>query len=300
MSVFRDILDSDVREDYVSRLTHESEGFPALESWFSRMVRHDLLTHEEEIDIAKRVENGDESALDQMIRSNFRLVVSVATKYQGYSVPLEDLIQEGNIGLVKAAKKFDYRKNFRFSTYAVWWIRQSIMRSLDNYSRSIRLPSHVVAKIHKLELAYTDLSGRLGRIPTVDELSNELNLDYEEIVNIWSHRFDVISLETSFNYGDRTNTIADVVEDMNSNLENSIIMDMENHDLVGQLLGKLKNREREVLKMRYGLENREAMTLHEIGKKFQVTRERIRQLEIEAISYLKRFYDENGDFRGQF
>ena len=280
MSVFRDILDSDVREDYVSRLTHESEGSSALESWFSRMVRHDLLTHEEEIDIAKRVENGDESALDQMIRSNFRLVVSVATKYQGYSVPLEDLIQEGNIGLVKAAKKFDYRKNFRFSTYAVWWIRQSIMRSLDNYSRSIRLPSHVVAKIHKLELAYTDLSGRLGRIPTVDELSNELNLDYEEIVNIWSHRFDVISLETSFNYGDRTNTIADVVEDMNSNLENSIIMDMENYDLVDQLLGKLKNREREVLKMRYGLENREAMTLHEIGKKFQVTRERIRQLEI--------------------
>ena len=137
-----------------------------------------------------------------------------------------------------------------------------------------------MAKIHKLELAYTDLSGRLGRIPTVDELSNELNLDYEEIVNIWSHRFDVISLETSFNYGDRINTIADVVEDMNSNLENSIIMDMENHDLMGQLLGKLKNREREVLKMRYGLENREAMTLHEIGKKFQVTRERIRQLEI--------------------
>ena len=111
----------------------KSEGSSALESWFSRMVRHSLLTHEEEIDIAKRIENGDESALNQMIRSNFRLVVSVATKYQGYSVPLEDLIQEGNLGLVKAAKKFDYRKNFRFSTYAVWWIRQSIMRSLDNY-----------------------------------------------------------------------------------------------------------------------------------------------------------------------
>ena len=299
MSAFLDIGDGDIIEGYAPALIHESDDSSALSYWLSRMARHGLLTHGEEIELAKRIENGDESALNQMIRSNLRLVVSVATKYQGYNVPLEDLIQEGNLGLIKAARKFDYRKNFRFSTYAIWWIRQGVMRSLDNYSRPIRLPSHVVARIHKLESVYMDLSRNLGRAPTVDELSSKLNIDYEEIVNIWSHRLDVVSLETTFKHGDRTNTIADVIEDMDANLENGIIADMENHDLVNQLLGKLKRREREILKMRYGLENEEAMTLREVGAKLQVTRERIRQLELEAINHLQKFYDKNGDFCDQ-
>ena len=299
MSAFSDIVDGDIIEDYAPPPIHESDDCSALSYWLSRMARHSLLTHGEEIELAKRIENGDESALNQMIRSNLRLVVSVATKYQGYNVPLEDLIQEGNLGLIKAAKKFDYRKNFKFSTYAIWWIRQGVMRSLDNYSRAIRLPSHVVARIHKLESVYTNLSRNLGRPPTADELSSNLNIDYEEIVNIWSHRVNVISLETTFQHGDRTSTIADMIEDMNSNLENGIIADMENHDLVNQLLGKLKKREREILKMRYGLENEEAMTLREVGEKLQVTRERIRQLEIEAINHLQKFYDKNGDFCDQ-
>ena len=279
--------------------SHESDGSSALGYWLSHMVQHELLTHEEEIGFAKRIEKGDESALNQLIRSNLRLVVSIAIKYKGYNVPLEDLIQEGNLGLMKAAQKFNYRKNFRFSTYAIWWIRQRVMRSLDNYSRSIRLPSHIVAKIHKLESTYIALGVSLGRTPTADELSNELNLDSEEILTIWSHRVDVISLEMAFRDGDRTKTVAEGIEDIGSNLENGIIADMENHDLVTQLLGKLKSREREVLKMRYGLENGEEMTLREIGEKFQVTRERIRQLEIEAISHLQKFYDKDGDFCGR-
>ncbi|MEE3194805.1 MAG: sigma-70 family RNA polymerase sigma factor, partial [Candidatus Poribacteria bacterium] len=155
------------------------------------------------------------------------------------------------------------------------------------------------ARIHKLESVYMNLSRNLGRAPTVDELSSKLNIDYEEIVNIWSYRVNVISLETTFQHGDRTSTIADMIEDMDSNLENGIIADMENHDLVNQLLGKLKKREREILKMRYGLENEEAMTLREVGEKLQVTRERIRQLEIEAINHLQKFYDKNGDFCDQ-
>ena len=299
MPAFSDIVDGDIIEDYAPPPIYESDDCSALSYWLSRMARHSLLTHREEIELAKRIENGDESALDQMIRSNLRLVVSVATKYQGYNVPLEDLIQEGNLGLIKAARKFDYRRNFRFSTYAIWWIRQGVMRSLDNYSRPIRLPSHVVARIHKLESVYMNLSRNLGRVPTADELSSKLNIDYEEIVKIWSHRFDVVSLETMFKHGDRTSSIADVIEDMNSNLENGIIADMENHDLVNQLLGKLKKREREILKMRYGLENEDAMTLREVGEKLKVTRERIRQLEIEAINHLQKFYDKNGDFCDQ-
>ena len=294
MSAVLDVVDN--VESYAPPLTCEFDSLSALGYWLSHMARHSLLAHKEEIELAKRIEDGDQSALNHMIRSNLRLVVSVATKYQGYNVPLEDLIQEGNLGLMKAAKKFDYRKNFRFSTYAIWWIRQGVIRSLDNYSRSIRLPSHVVVRIHKLELAYAELSRNLGRIPTMDELSDELDLDYRTVINIWSHRFDVISLESTLKDEGRTNTIADVIEDMDSNLENGIIADMENHDLVNQLLGKLKSREREVLKMRYGLGNKEAMTLREVGEKLQVTRERIRQLEIEAISHLQRFYDKNGDF----
>ena len=296
MSVVLDVVDNDTIESHVPPLTCEFDSFSALGYWLSHMARHSLLTHKEEIELAKRIENGDESALNHMIRSNLRLVVSVATKYQGHNMPLEDLVQEGNLGLMKAAKKFDYRKNFRFSTYAIWWIRQGVIRSLDNYSRSIRLPSHVVVRIHKLELAYAGLSRNLGRIPTIDELSDELDLDYQEIINLWSHRFDVISLESTLKDEGRTNTVADVIEDVDSNLENGIIADMENHDLVNQLLGKLKSREREVLEMRYGLGSEEAMTLREIGEKLQVTRERIRQLEVEAIGHLQKFYDKNGDF----
>ena len=283
-------------------LAPSNEGKPtlqidALSSWLRTVSQHGLLSREQEIGLAKRIEQGDESARDELVQANLRLVVSVATKYQGHNVPLEDLIQEGNIGLMKAASKFDYRKGFKFSTYAIWWIRQAIMRTLDNCSRSIRLPSYIVAKASKFDSTYARLSQNLHREPTIEELSEALELTGKQIEEILALNSDTISLELPLNDEKNVTTLADWVEDPYSNPEIGSIADLVEQDLVNTLLSKLKAREREVLRMRFGLEDGDEKTLREIGEKLDVTRERIRQLEIEAIDRLKRLYDETGELR---
>jgi RNA polymerase primary sigma factor len=269
----------------------------ALSSWLHTVSQHGLLSREQEVKLAKRIERGDERARDELVQANLRLVVSVATKYQGHNVPLEDLIQEGNIGLMRATSKFDYRKGFKFSTYAIWWIRQAIMRTLDNCSRSIRLPSYIVAKVSKFDSAYAHLSQDLHREPTIEELSEALELTDKQIEEILALNSDTISLELPLNDEKSAMTLSDLVEDPQANPEVGSIVDLVEQDLVNTLLSKLKMREQEVLKMRFGLEDGEEKTLREIGEKLDVTRERIRQLEIEAIDRLKRLYDETGEFR---
>ena len=269
----------------------------ALSTWLQTVSRHGLLSREQEIELAKRIEQNDESARDELVQANLRLVVSVAMKYQGHNVPLEDLIQEGNIGLMRAATKFDYRKGFKFSTYAIWWIRQAIMRTLDNCSRSIRLPSYVVAKANKLDSLYAHLSQTLHREPTIEELSEVLELTDKQIEDLLVLNSGTVSLELPLNDEKNATTLSDLIEDPKTNPEAGPIANLVKKDLVDTLLSKLKAREREVIKMRFGLEDGEEKTLREIGEKMEVTRERIRQLEIEAIARIKRLYDEAGELR---
>lgn len=269
----------------------------ALSTWLQTVSQHGLLSREEEIELAKRIEQNDESARDELVQANLRLVVSVAMKYRGHNVPLEDLIQEGNIGLMRAASKFDYRKGFKFSTYAIWWIRQAIMRTLDNCSRSIRLPSYVVAKASKFDSAYAHLSQTLHREPTIEELSDALELSDKQIEDLLLLNSGTVSLELPLNDEKNATTLSDLIEDPQANPEAGPIAALVEENLVDALLSKLKEREREVIKMRFGLEDGEEKTLREIGEKMDVTRERIRQLEIEAIARIKRLYDEAGELR---
>ena len=269
----------------------------ALSTWLQTVSQHGLLSREEEIVLAKRIEQNDEGARDELVQANLRLVVSVALKYRGHNVPLEDLIQEGNIGLMRAASKFDYRKGFKFSTYAIWWIRQAIMRTLDNCSRSIRLPSYIVAKVTKFDAAYAHLNQTLRREPTIEELSEVLELTDEQIEDLLLLNSGTVSLELPLNDEKNATTLSDLIEDPQANPEAGPIADLVEENLVDTLLSKLKAREREVIKMRFGLEDGEEKTLREIGEKMDVTRERIRQLEIEAIARIKRLYDEAGELR---
>jgi RNA polymerase primary sigma factor len=267
----------------------------ALSSWLRNVSDHSILSREEEIVLAKRIEAGDESARDELIGANLRLVVSVAAKYRGRNVPLEDLIQEGNIGLMKAVNKFDYRRGFKFSTYAIWWIKQGIMRTLDNCSRSIRLPSYIVAKVNKFESTYVHLSQDLQRAPTLEELAEALELTDKQVEEILTLNTDTVPLELPLSDEKGATTLGELVEDAFANPESGSILELIEQDLVNELLSKLKSREREVIKMRYGLGGSEAKTLREIGEKMNVTRERIRQLETEAIARLQRMYDEMGE-----
>ncbi len=299
-----ELLDDEIPEsqDNIEYLLREEDNSKpvqtdALSSWLRQVAHHSLLTREEEIALAKRIENGDESACDELVQANMRLVVSVASKYQGRNVPLEDLIQEGNIGVMRAAKKFDYRKGFKFSTYAIWWIKQAIRRTLDNCSRSIRLPSYIVAKVNRFDSTYARLCQELQREPKIGELAEALELTESQVKEILALNSDTISMETPLSDEKTAATLGDLVEDTSENPEAGPIADMIEQDLVEQLLGKLSAREQQVLSMRYGLEGGNERTLREIGEKLNVTRERIRQLEIEAIHRLKRFYDEMGEFR---
>ena len=299
-----ELLDDEIPEsqDNIEYLIREEDNSKpvqtdALSSWLRQVAHHSLLTREEEIALAKRIENGDESACDELVQANMRLVVSVASKYQGRNVPLEDLIQEGNIGVMRAAKKFDYRKGFKFSTYAIWWIKQAIRRTLDNCSRSIRLPSYIVAKVNRFDSTYARLCQELQREPKIGELAEALELTESQVKEILALNSDTISMETPLSDEKTAATLGDLVEDTSANPEAGPIADMIEQDLVEQLLGKLSAREQQVLSMRYGLEGGNERTLREIGEKLNVTRERIRQLEIEAIHRLRRFYDEMGEFR---
>ena len=271
----------------------------ALTSWLRSVAGHRLLSREEEVELAKRIEEGDTQARDELVQANLRLVISIAVKYQGHNVPLEDLIQEGNIGLIKAAGKFDYRKGFKFSTYAIWWIKQAIMRTLDNFSRSIRLPSYIVAKMNKFDSIYATLCQELQREPRREEIAEALDLTVNQVEEILTFNADTISMDLPLSDERSASTLGDLVEDPTTGGEDGPIAELINEDLIAQFLKKLPEREQKVLKMRFGLEDGERKTLREIGDALDVTRERIRQLEIYAIKQLRTLYNEMGEFRSE-
>ena len=267
----------------------------ALTYWLRMVTKHTLLSKEEEINLAQQIESGDQIDRQKLIGANMRLVVAVASKYSSLNISMEDLIQEGNIGLIKATEKYDYRLGYKFSTYAIWWIRQRILKAIDDHSRTIRIPSYIISRLSKLTVARDLLYRDLQREPTAEEVSQFTEFSVEEIEEAWSYSLNTSSLD--YILEDREETVSSSIKDDTSDPEKNHILSLVNQNLATFLLGKLKTRERKILRLRVGLEDGREKTLKEIGKILNLTRERVRQLESEAISELKRMYDENGDFR---
>ena len=245
-----------------------------------------LLTFDEELDLARKVLEGDEYAKQKLAESNLRLVVSIAKKYVGRGMLFLDLIQEGNMGLIKAVEKFDYTKGFKFSTYATWWIRQAITRAIADQARTIRIPVHMVETINKLIRTSRHLLQQLGREPTPDEIAKEMEIPVEKVAEIQKIAQDPVSLETPIGEEDDSH-LGDFIQDDDSPAPQDSAAYTMLREQLEEVMNTLTPREAKVLKLRFGLEDGKSRTLEEVGREFQVTRERMRQIEAKALRKLR-------------
>lgn len=258
----------------------------AIRSYLYEIGRIPLLTGEEEVILAKRIENGDTEATQLLITANLRLVVSIAKKYSKSNLELLDLIQEGNIGLMRAVEKFDYKKGFKFSTYATWWIRQAITRAIADQARTIRVPVHMIETINKYNKVNNMLATKLGRPATDEEVAKEMDIEVTKIAEIKKINQNPTSLSTPIGE-EKDSKLQDIIpDDRSQSPEDYATGEYLKNQLHG-ILDSLQDRERRVLALRFGLEDGVSRTLEEVGKEFGVTRERIRQIEAKALKKLK-------------
>ena len=285
------VPDVDVRDEEIAAM----EGMPIDDSvrmWLREIGKTPLLTMAQEIRLAKTIEEGAgktmeaQLAKEKLIQSNLRLVVSIAKRYSGRGMSFPDLIQEGNIGLIRAVEKFDYRKGYKFSTYATWWIRQAITRAIADQGRTIRIPVHMVETINRLMKTSSHLLQELGREPTLDELSRELDMPVERVSEIYRIAPEPLSLETPIGEEEDSH-LADFIQDQEGVSPDDAASQQLLRERIVEVLSELSNRERDVLRMRFGLDDGYPRTLEEVGRHFAVTRERIRQIEAKAIKKLR-------------
>ena len=294
-----DDFDDDPTEDELSEMDEESiekldileltEGVPIedpVRMYLKEIGKVPLLTAEEEIDLAKRMEKGDEEAKNALAEANLRLVVSIAKRYVGRGMLFLDLIQEGNLGLIKAVEKFDYQKGYKFSTYATWWIRQAITRAIADQARTIRIPVHMVETINKLIRVSRQLLQTLGREPSPEEIAKEMGIPEEKVREILKISQEPVSLETPIGEEEDSH-LGDFIEDDNVPAPAEAATQVLLREQLDSVLDSLTDREKKVLKLRFGLEDGRQRTLEEVGKEFNVTRERIRQIEAKALRKLR-------------
>ena len=261
-------------------------GTDSLELFLREIGKVDLLTAAQEVELAKRIERGDHRAKQEMVEANLRLVVSIAKRYRNQGLPFLDLIQEGTIGLVRAAEKFDYRKGFKFSTYATWWIRQAVARALADKARTIRMPVHVVEKLNKIARSERKLGAELGREPSSYEIGRELDLLADEVEQIRRSAQTPVSLEKPV--GDEEELeFGHFLTDESAPAPDEEAETAMRKEALKKVLSMLSPRERAVLELRYGLDGKPPRTLDEVGRTFNVTRERIRQIENQSLKKLR-------------
>jgi RNA polymerase primary sigma factor len=272
---------------FVSETLNDRVTTDSVKLYFKEISKIKLLTGPEEVSLAKRIEKGDEEAKQTLITANLRLVIKMAKRYSNQGLSFQDLIEEGNLGLIKASEKFNWRRGFKFSTYATWWIRQAITRTISNHSRTVRVPVHISEDINRMERVFRDLTHKFGREPNLLELSKATKLNYEKIYKLQRLAQKNISLEIPISDVANSKSIGDFVEDKNETSPEQNMFGQLVTEKIKKILSALNEKEQKVILMRFGFEENQPKTLEQTGSILGVTRERIRQIEEKALQKIR-------------